>query len=87
MGHIHVVGACVAWSLLLAACGKKPPPPPPPPTVGYVVLRSQPVPLVADLPGRVAAYETSDVRPQVNGVLRQRTFVEARWFRRDRSST
>ncbi len=34
------------------------------------------MPLIADLPGRVAAYETSDVRPQVNGVLRERNFVE-----------
>ena len=76
MRHIQVVGACVACGLSLAACGKKPPPPPPPPTVGYVVLRGQPVPLVADLPGRVTAFESSDVRPQVNGVLRQRTFVE-----------
>jgi len=48
----------------------------PPPTVGYVVLRAQPVPLIADLPGRVAAFESSDVRPQVNGIVRQRTFVE-----------
>ncbi|MDB5427481.1 MAG: hemolysin [Phenylobacterium sp.] len=48
----------------------------PPPTVGYVVLRAQPVPLIADLPGRVAAFESSDVRPQVNGVVRQRTYVE-----------
>src|ERR1700754_3766540 len=45
------VGAYIASALSLAACGKKPPPPPPPPTVGYVVLQSQPVSVVADLPG------------------------------------
>jgi membrane fusion protein (multidrug efflux system) len=53
----------------------------PPPTVGYVVLQAQPVPLIADLPGRVAAFESSDVRPQVNGVVRQRTFVEGSMVR------
>jgi membrane fusion protein (multidrug efflux system) len=74
--RFRVAVVCLAFGLALAACGKKPPPPMPPPTVGYVVLRAQPVPVIADLPGRVAAFETSDVRPQVNGVLRQRTFVE-----------
>lgn len=75
-GRFRVAAVCLAFGLELAACAKKPPPPMPPPTVGYVVLRAQPVPLIADLPGRVAAYESSDVRPQVNGVVRQRTFTE-----------
>jgi membrane fusion protein, multidrug efflux system len=74
--RFHVAGVCVTFGLALAACGKKPPPPMPPPTVGYVVLRAQPVAVIADLPGRVAAFESSDVRPQVNGVVRQRTFIE-----------
>ena len=76
LGRFQAAAVCLALGLALAACGKKPPPPMPPPTVGYVVLRAQPVPVVADLPGRVAAFESSDVRPQVNGVVRQRTFVE-----------
>src|SRR5437879_919536 len=74
--RFRLAAGCVACGLALVACGKKPPPPMPPPTVGYVVLRAQPVPLIADLPGRVAAFESSDVRPQVNGIVRQRTFVE-----------
>lgn len=81
MRHIHFVAACIVCALSLVACGKKPPPTPPPPTVGYVVLRSQPVQLIADLPGRVAAFESSDVRPQVNGIVRQRTFVEGSMVR------
>jgi len=48
----------------------------PPPTVGYVVLRSEPVTLTTDLPGRVSAMESSDVRPQISGVIRRRAFVE-----------
>jgi membrane fusion protein (multidrug efflux system) len=74
--RIHAAAVCLAFGLALGACSKKPPPRMPPPTVGYVVLRAQPVPLIADLPGRVAAFESSDVRPQVNGIVRQRTFVE-----------
>ena len=75
MKHFRVAAVCLAFGLALAACAKKPPPMPPR-TVGYVVLQAQPVPLISDLPGRIAAFETSDVRPQVNGVVRQRTFVE-----------
>jgi membrane fusion protein (multidrug efflux system) len=48
----------------------------PPPTVGYVVLQTAPVTLTTELPGRVSALETSDVRPQVNGVIRRRDFTE-----------
>ena len=62
--------------LSLAACGKPAPPQMPPPTVGYVVLQTSPVTLTTELPGRVAALETSDVRPQINGVIRRRDFVE-----------
>ncbi len=48
----------------------------PPPTVGFVVLQSEPVTLTTELPGRVSAMESSDVRPQINGVIRRRAFVE-----------
>jgi membrane fusion protein (multidrug efflux system) len=48
----------------------------PPPTVGVVVLQTSPVTLTTELPGRVAALESSDVRPQINGVIRRRNFVE-----------
>ena len=62
--------------LALAACHKAPPPAPPPPSVGFVTLRTEPVTLTTELPGRVSAAETSDVRPQVSGVIRQRLFEE-----------
>jgi membrane fusion protein (multidrug efflux system) len=67
---------CAACVLALAACGKKPPPPMPAPTVGFVVLRTEPVTLTTELPGRVSAMESSDVRPQISGVIRRRTFAE-----------
>jgi membrane fusion protein (multidrug efflux system) len=44
--------------------------------VGTVELKSGPVTHIAELPGRVTPYETSDVRPQVGGVIVARRFTE-----------
>ena len=63
-------------ALPLAACAKRKPPAPPPPEAGYVVLRTQTVPLAIELPGRTTAFETSEVRPQVSGVVQARLFTE-----------
>lgn len=60
----------------LAGCGSAPPKAPPPPEVGVMTLQSQPVTLSTELPGRVAALETSEVRPQVSGIVRRRLFEE-----------
>jgi membrane fusion protein (multidrug efflux system) len=46
------------------------------PEAGYVVLKSEAVPLVIELAGRTSAYETSEVRPQVSGIIRERLFAE-----------
>jgi membrane fusion protein (multidrug efflux system) len=48
----------------------------PPPTVSVVEVRPQPVPITVDLPGRTSAFQTAEVRPQVNGVIRERLFKE-----------
>ena len=74
--RLSVTTICLASGLALSACGKKQPPPMRPPSVGYVVLRTEPVTLTTDLPGRVSALESSDVRPQINGIIRRRAFVE-----------
>jgi membrane fusion protein (multidrug efflux system) len=47
-----------------------------PPTVSVVEVRPQPVPITIDLPGRTNAFQTAEVRPQVNGVIRERLFRE-----------
>jgi membrane fusion protein (multidrug efflux system) len=47
-----------------------------PVTVGYVVVQQGSAPIYSDLPGRVSAYQISDVRPQVNGVILHRLFRE-----------
>jgi membrane fusion protein (multidrug efflux system) len=64
-------------ALLLAGCSHHAPPPAAgPPKVSVVTLRTQPVPIVTELPGRVNAYRTAEVRPQVNGIILKRLFVE-----------
>ena len=62
----------------LAACGQggQQPPGQGAPPVGYVIVKEQPVTLTSELPGRTTAYETSDVRPQVNGIILARLFQE-----------
>lgn len=62
----------------LTGCGSKkaPPPPPPPVAVKVITLTPQSVSLTTDLPGRTAAYRVAEIRPQVNGVILKRMFVE-----------
>jgi membrane fusion protein (multidrug efflux system) len=60
-----------------AGCGKEAPKPaPPPPVVGVVTARSGTVPVDIVLPGRTSPYLTSQVRPQVSGLLLERLFTE-----------
>jgi membrane fusion protein (multidrug efflux system) len=69
--------ALASLLVILSACGgKKEQPAPPPPAVGYVTVAEQAVALSTELPGRTAPFETSDVRPQVNGLIRERLFTE-----------
>jgi membrane fusion protein (multidrug efflux system) len=46
------------------------------PQVGYVTTTPQSVPLTTELTGRVAAFESSEVRPQVSGIIEKRLFEE-----------
>jgi membrane fusion protein (multidrug efflux system) len=65
-------------SLALAGCGepKTESKAPPPPEVGVLTLRPQEAALSTTLPGRVTAYQVSEVRPQVGGILLKRDFTE-----------
>jgi len=51
-------------------------PPPPVAEVGIVVAQPTAVPISVSLSGRTVAYETSEVRPQVNGIIDRRLFQE-----------
>jgi membrane fusion protein (multidrug efflux system) len=62
---------------MIAGCGKAPTPPPSGPVeVGVVAMHAERVVLTTELPGRTAAYLIAEVRPQVNGLIQQRKFVE-----------
>lgn len=47
-----------------------------PATVGFVVVQPSQVSLTKELTGRVVAYQSSEVRPQVAGVIQKRLFTE-----------
>lgn len=61
----------------LAACSADSPPPErAAPQVGFVVVQPAEVPVTVSLGGRTVAYETSEVRPQITGLIRRRLFTE-----------
>jgi len=63
--------------VLVSACaGHGAPTPAARPAVTAVTLRSGPVSLTTQLPGRVSAYRIADVRPQVGGIILKRLFTE-----------
>ena len=53
-----------------------------PPEVGFVVVQPSSVPIVTELAGRTAAYQSSEVRPQVTGLIRRRFFTEGALVRK-----
>lgn len=63
---------------LVCSCGRKPSREAAPglAEVGVMVLAPQTVLLTTELPGRTSAYETSEVRPQVSGIIVARSFAE-----------
>jgi membrane fusion protein (multidrug efflux system) len=62
---------------VLSACGKdNKPPAAQTPEVKVVTLKDENVTLDSSLPGRTMPYRIAEVRPQVNGILQKRLFVE-----------
>lgn len=51
-------------------------------TVGYVVAAASSAPVDVELAGRTAAFQQSDVRPQVSGVILRRLFTEGTLVRK-----
>ena len=72
------LGSAALLSLfLLAGCQKEAAPQArPAPQVGVVTLEAQPFTLTTELPGRTAAYRVAEVRPQVDGIVQKRLFLE-----------
>lgn len=68
--------ALVAALLAVGCSGQKASTPPQPRLVGVVTVRDQPVTISTQLPGRTVAYRIAQIRPQVNGVILKRTYVQ-----------
>jgi len=64
-------------ALVVAGCSKAAPPAaPPPPEVGIITVATQPVMDVIELPGRLQAIRTSEVRARVDGIVQRRLYTE-----------
>lgn len=74
---LRTLGLATAGALLLAGCGGgEAPPAPPPPEVTIFAVRPQDVTNVIELPGRVQAIRTAEVRARVNGIVQRRLYDE-----------
>ncbi|MBB4153282.1 membrane fusion protein (multidrug efflux system) [Sphingomonas jinjuensis] len=52
------------------------------PQVGFVTVQPTTAAFVTEMPGRTSAFESSDVRPQVTGLIRRRFFTEGSFVRK-----
>jgi membrane fusion protein (multidrug efflux system) len=52
------------------------------PEVGFIVVQPTAVAIVTELAGRTNAFQTSEVRPQVSGIVRRRFFTEGSYVRK-----
>ena len=67
----------VAAGASLTACGGKGDGPAKgPPEVGFRVVHPATAPFELELPGRIAAAQTAEVRPQIAGIIERRLFTE-----------
>ena len=79
MRNIGRSGGTLLMLIFIAACQPSGPSGPPPAgkaEVGYVTLQPTSVPRTMDLPGRVVALATAEIRPQVDGIVRRIAFKE-----------
>lgn len=70
--------ALLCSSAFIAGCNQAPAgaPKAQAPEVGVFTVESKPLAMTTELPGRTAAYQVAEVRPQVGGIIQKRLFVE-----------
>lgn len=79
VAHLAQFGTAAAFAAsFLAGCTGEAPPPqaPPPPEVRIIVARSQPIANLVEVPGRLEAVRTAEVRARVNGIVQRRLYNE-----------
>ncbi len=78
--HTPVIAlSLIVILLLLSGCGDPPGGPPPSegmPEMAVTTVRTQPIVLTKELPGRTVPYLIAEVRPQVGGIVQSRKFQE-----------
>lgn len=76
--YLHRAGflGALAASLVAACSQKSAVTHSSPRSVGVVTVKEQPVTISTQLPGRTVAYRIAQIRPQVNGVILKRTYVQ-----------
>jgi len=78
-GRLQTLGAMALVLSTLAACSNEPTmvnTPPPPPDVAVVTVTPRPVVMTTELPGRVEASRTAQVRARAAGIVLERVFQE-----------
>src|SRR5664280_1476435 len=76
---LSVFSFCLAVAVSLTLACKKGPSGPPqakPVEVAVVTVKPEKIVLTTELPGRTSPYLVAEVRPQVNGLIRERAFEE-----------
>ena len=74
---MRISASSLLLSVFLAACGKDAPPPaPPPPEVRFVTVQAQPINNTIEVPGRLEAVRTAEVRARVDGIVQRRLYQE-----------
>lgn len=70
-----IVGVSLA-ALSVAGCSETPPPAPPPTVVEVIQVATGPVPNIVELPGRIQAIRSAEVRARTDGIIARRLYQE-----------
>src|SRR5690606_38561796 len=80
--HSNIVVTIALMAGLLSACSQEDgdavnsQPQPPPATVAVVTVAAEAVPVINELPGRIAPTRIAEVRPRVSGIVVERVFEQ-----------
>ncbi|MCB1445199.1 MAG: efflux RND transporter periplasmic adaptor subunit [Rhizobiaceae bacterium] len=72
----RILAFALAAQLLAAPAGAQAPGQMPPTGVSFVTLKARDIPLVSDLPGRIAPVRIAEVRSRVTGIIQNRVFEQ-----------
>jgi len=74
--RIFTIGVFILGLITSGCPSQQAAPPPADPEVAVVTVNPERVVLTTELPGRTSAYLVAEIRPQVNGIVRERLFNE-----------